>query len=169
MPKCTFPSQTEYCYLPWVFSATARQVSLRIRRVLKEFIFVLSWTVSPTLIHEFAFFSSWLRHIRAKSRKSVDRYHANVSEDATTRPDMPQSSLEGHRSQACFREYVQKYLQHLFKRYIRPMAFARPKIHVWSPSTPLYRKTSVAQILIIGLFQRTIPAKDLPSSHEIRF
>ena len=32
-----------------------------------------------------------------------------VSEDATTWPDMPQSVLKGHRSQACFSEYVQKY------------------------------------------------------------
>ena len=47
------------------------------RRVLEKFIFVLSWTVSSTLIHESAYFSSSLRQIPAKSRKSVDRYHAN--------------------------------------------------------------------------------------------
>ena len=81
-------------------------VSLRTRRVLKKFIFVLTWTVSPTLIHESAKFSSSMRQIPTKSRKSVDRYHANLSEDATIWPDMPQSSLERHRSQANFSEYV---------------------------------------------------------------
>ena len=121
-------------YLPWVFFSW---VSLRTRRVLKKLIFVFTWTLSPTLIHESAKFSSSMRQIPTKSRKSVNRYHANPSEDATIRPDMPQSSLERHRSQANFSEYVQKYRQYLFKRYIRPVALAWPKTRLWSPSTLL--------------------------------
>ena len=47
-----------------------------------------------------------------------------VLKDASTRQDMPQSSLKGHRTQACFSKYVQKYRQYLFQRYIRPTALA---------------------------------------------
>ena len=60
-----------------MFSATERKVSLGTHWVPKEYISDLTWTVSPTLIHEFACFSSSLRHTRAKSRKSVDRHRAN--------------------------------------------------------------------------------------------